>query len=124
MKKYLIQFWNWLSVGRLRVSSQMKTDIKNYNEEQLKTNVSQTELDEEFAHLELDKEKYRAIAKCKGCEEEVFVLKLAGEEIGYYPNLNRLAVENKFKTSSVYYYHHTKPLGKLYLGKYEIVNLK
>lgn len=124
MKKYLIQFWKWLSIGRLRVSTAMKEDIKNYKEEEVKTNVSQTELDDELAHLELDKEKYRAITKCKGCVEEVFVLKLAGEDIGYYPNLNRLAIENKFKTSSVYYYWHTKPLGKLYLGKYEIVNLK
>ncbi len=124
MKKCLIQFWKWLTGGLFPMSKALKAEIKNYKEEELKTNVSQTEFDEELAHLELDKEKYRAIAKCKGCEEEVFVLKLAGEELGYYPNLNRLAVENRFRSSSVYHYWHTKPLGKLYLGKYEIVNLK
>ena len=58
MKKYLIQFLNWLTVGRLRVSTAMKADIKNYKEEELKTSESQAELDDQLAHLELDKEKY------------------------------------------------------------------
>lgn len=121
MKKYLIQFWNWLSNNKSKVKS---FENLEYIEKEIKIDINQTELDLAMANLELDKEKYRAITKCKGCEEEVFVLKLAGEEIGYYPNLNRLAIENKFKVSSVYHYHHTKPLGKLYLGKYEIVNMK
>jgi len=116
MKKYLINIWNWF-VGKKELKETTNKVI-------IENTESHTEFDEALAHLELDKEKYRAIAKCKGCEEEVFVLKLAGEALGYYPNLNRLAVENRFRPSSIYHYWHTKPLGKLYLGKYEIINLK
>lgn len=79
--------------------------------------------DEYFESLKLNSMRNQAIIKCNGCTDEVFVLKENGEDIGYYPNLNDLAIKNGFHSSSVYRYWRTKVSDKRFLKKYEIVNL-
>lgn len=78
----------------------------------------------------LNLEKDEAIKACDGCENEVLVLRLAGEDIGYYKSINQLCNKNRFKKkTSVYrYWNNKQNLNKgdqagLLFGKYEIVKL-
>ena len=77
--------------------------------------------------LELEKQKAKAIEACDGCVNEVLILRLNGEDVGYYKSINQLCDKNGFKKkSSVYHYWKNKQaLNKgempgLLFGKYDI----
>lgn len=79
---------------------------------------------------ELEEQKKKAIAACDGCEDEVLVLKLNGEDVGYYKNINDLYDKNKFREgskSTVYRYWRRKQDStsntELLFNKFEITKL-
>lgn len=81
------------------------------------------ETSDAYKEIELEKQRYQAIAACDGCEEEVFVLRENGKEIGYYCNLNQLALKNSFHPGSIYnYYNMRTSIEQPFKEKYTILN--
>ena len=78
---------------------------------------------------ELEIQKQKAIELCDGCENEVFVLKLFGEDVDYAPSLHQLIVRNKLPKTSTYSFWNNKQhlnageLSGLLMNKYDIVKL-
>lgn len=117
--KNLRLLWSYL-IGKVnnpakteKVETKVKSKRKRIN--------SEKEYEEWYA---LEVQKQEAILQCEGCKDEVFVLKKNGQDIGYYSNLNKLAVKNKFYAKSVYrYWKIYQPLGRKFKEIYDITKL-
>lgn len=123
--KFLKFLFSWIT-PRNRVSKALKEDLSLLKKVDFQNTDSKIEMAELENYSKLQTEKYKALAKCKGCEEEVFVLKAFGVEKGYYSNLSELAIKNKLIPGSVRNYwrkNQTNPTHK-FKGIYEIINYK
>lgn len=123
--KFLKFLFSWIT-PRNRVSKALKEDLSLLKKVDFQNTDSKIEMAELENYSKLQTEKYKALAKCKGCEEEVFVLKVNGGEEGYYSSIRQLAIKNDLNPRSVnnYWRNCNGNPTKNFKEIYEIINYK
>lgn len=105
--KFLNKLFNWI-FGT-------EEETENIIDMHTKPQIIEDEYVDYGDWIDLELQKQKAINKCKGCRDKVFVLKRNGEDIAYASNIRQLAIVSNIPSKSLYRaYNNSKPYKKVY----------